>query len=63
MFPAPLRQTSGSSAALDRQAKSPVSTWGRDRGLSVAIEASVRGDFGEDGWMLGSGKVPSSWWV
>ena len=41
---------------------SPYSTLIHGGGLSVATEESVRGEYGEDGWVLCSGKAPLSWW-
>ena len=37
---------------LARQTALPFSTWGRAGSLSVATNVSVRGECGEDSWVL-----------
>ena len=57
-----LRQTSGRSAVLDRRVVSPASTQRRVGGSSIANEAFLRGECGEDGWVTCGGKAPLSQW-
>ena len=45
---------------LTSWAESLASMQGHSEGSYVATEASVRGEYGEDGWMLYGGKAPLS---
>ena len=47
---------------LDRRVVSPASTQRRVGGSSIANEAFLRGECGEDGWVTCGGKAPLSQW-
>ena len=45
---------------IDRLTAAVASTWGKNGGGSKATEESLRGEFGEDGWVPCGGEAPLS---
>ena len=57
-----MRQTLGRSDVLAMRKVAPELTGGRSKRNSKVTEASIRGEYNKDGWVICNGVVTLFWW-